>query len=283
MACVGIATALDRSEFFFNWAYFFAICGLIWTLGYWLTSDTLEKIRKVMKQKIVRVGWFSVSRYEMWRWGGCILVMVVFVGSLYFVHGAEFRKILQSYNGYLVPGHESSPPNSCDWLRSVTMPTGVAGYPKYLIPSDSLSVLLGPMTAISSQFPAIVITIDGAPILTMNKDSDGRVTVTTDIYDENQNVIATLDKNVYLVDSSVFKLSRENVSDLGVVVRHNKEQVLHVHYFNSRTIAITGVFRTKNAVLQVDDDLVTLNGKPVVPQHICSGDNSFPDFHFRSN
>jgi hypothetical protein len=163
------------------------------------------------------------------------------------------------------------------------MPTSGAGYPKYLIPPDSLSVLLGPMTAISSEFPSIIITIDGQTILTMDKDSDGRVTITTDIYDENQNIIATLDKNVYLVDSSVFKLSRDSVSDLGVVVQHNKEEVLHVHYFNSRTIAITGVFRTKNAVLRVDDDLVTLNGKPVMLQHICSGNNSFPDFRFQSN
>ena len=43
VAMVGIATAYSNAEFFFNWAYVFAALFLIWSLGYWLTSGTLEK------------------------------------------------------------------------------------------------------------------------------------------------------------------------------------------------------------------------------------------------
>jgi len=109
---------------------------------------------------------------------------------------------------------------------------------------------------------------------------DGRVAISTDIYDSNHDIVTEIKDNKYLVDSSAFKVSRESLSDLSVFIRHDKEQVLHIQYLNPTTISITGVFRTKSAELRVTPDSLYLNGKKLGLVHICAMNALKSEFEF---
>jgi hypothetical protein len=52
VAMIGLATYFSNADYFFNWAYFFGVCGLIWSLGHWVTSERLEKKRKRTKRQL---------------------------------------------------------------------------------------------------------------------------------------------------------------------------------------------------------------------------------------
>jgi hypothetical protein len=281
IAMVSIAMAFADAKYFFHWAYIFLALFIIWSLGYWLTSDTLKKRKKMTTRQRNGLDAYSRGPYYRLLLLGCILIVIVSLATGVFIGGAERRKRLESHADYLVPGNDPTPPNPCSWAQSVPMNPQYGG--GYVVPRDALSVLLGPMAAISTQFPATVISIDDEPILTMDRTWDGQIAISTDIYDEHHDIIVSLNENTYNVESSVFSISRNNsLSDLVVVIRHDKEEVLNVRYLNPKTVLITGVFRTKNAVLRVGSDAVYINGSPVHIGHICSGNHNYPDFRFES-
>jgi hypothetical protein len=273
LACIGIATYFDDAIFFFWCACVFAFLGLVWGVGYWITSDKLEERKRTQRPYI---GLAVVVT---------MLIMAAFTVSIAFIRVGYLKKRLQSYSDYIVPGSDPTPFNACTWLQSVTPPTG-KGYPNStssMVPKDALLVLLGPLSAMATQFPDTVISINGESILTMDKDSSGAVSVSMDVYDKDHDIVAIIDKNSFQVASSVFKFSRDNrLSDLRVIIRHDKEEVLHIRYINPHAISITGVFHTKTDTLRVNANAVYLNDQIIGIQHVCSGGNNFPDFQFRS-
>jgi hypothetical protein len=270
MACVSIATFFSDASFFFNWAYFFCFCGLIWSLCFWLTSDFLEQKRIKTRRQIRGLDPYSTRPHRIWQVAGGLAILAVFGGSLLFVRGAQIRKRLQSFGDILVAANLPTPPNVC------------TSFTESLVGPHPLLVLLGPMAAISSMPHQNVIVIGGEKVLTMDRDSKGQVTISTDIYDANHDIVAELNKNNYDVDSSVYKLERKDLSDLRVIVRHDKEEVLHVEYLNPETISITGVFRTKTDVLQVNASNAYLNGEPLPFHGVCSGNSGAADFYFET-
>ena len=270
MACVGIATFFSDASFFFNWAYFFSFCGLIWSLCFWLTSDFLKQKRTKTRRQIRGFDPYSTKPYRAWQAAGSLAILGVFGGSVFFVRGAQTRKRLQSFGDILVAADLPTPPNVCtEFTGSVLGP-------------HPLLVLLGPMAAISSLPHQNVVVIGDEKVLTMDRDPKGRVTISTDIYDANHDIVAELNKNNYDVDSSVYKLERKDLSDLRVIIRHDKEEVLHVQYLNPETISITGVFRTKKDVLQVDEDNAYLNGESLPFHGVCGANSGAADFYFET-
>lgn len=225
MACVGIETFFSEDRFFFHWAYFFAACGLIWSLGYWLTSETLEGRHEVLHRRRHR-GHPAPSRssYELLKWSGCLLILCVFSGAVYFVYEAGMRKELQSNVGYLFPAHDPVTPDPC--------------------PGPGMRIILGSLSAKAESFPVTVLRMGGVPVLVMDRKPDGQIAISTDIYDQNHDIVAEIDNNHYDVHSSAFKIIRKDRSSLSVFIRRDKEEVLRIRYLNPESVSIMGAFRT---------------------------------------
>jgi hypothetical protein len=262
VAMISLATYFSNADYFFGWAYFFAVCGLIWRLGYWLTSETLEKKRKRTSRQMRGLDPYSGKPHTIMLLCGLLLILVVFFGVCILIHGTYVRKRLQSTSDYLIPGSDPTPPNVCG-----------------NIPSGALRILLGPMGASSTHFPTNVISVDGEPLLSMERTTDDRLAISTDIYDRNHDIVAEIKHNSYTVDSSAFRVSRESLSDLSVFVRHDKERVLNIQYLNPTTMYLTGIFRTKSAELRVNSDSVYLNGERIrIHNCVVDGANVFGFF-----
>ncbi len=250
MACVGIATFFAEDAFFFNWAYFFSVAALVWSLGYWLTSDTLEKRRRLTRRQRRGLEPHSWIAYRFLQYGGCVLILIVFAGSVFFIRGAAIRKQLQSNVGLLIPGND--PP--------IETPCGRG---------PELKLIFGPTAAKAERFPLNVIVINDEPVLILDRLGDGRIAISTDIYDSNHDIVTEILRNHYDVDSSAFKIIRNDLSSLSVVIRRDKEEVLNIRYNNPETLSILGVFRAKHGEVRIERDRILDNGDVFNQGHIC--------------
>ena len=265
LGAIGLATSYADAGYFFNWAYVFASLGFAWSLGWWLTSDILEKKRKPTRRQLRGLDPYTHKPFLASLAGGTVAASLVFFCACELIHGTSVRKRLQAYSDYLVPGDTATPDNVCE-----------------VIPKGALRILLGPMAAWATSFPSNVVVIDGDSILSMNRTADGRISLSTDIYDENHDIIAEIKDNHYDVDSSAFKVARDNLSDLSVFIRHDKEQVLDVRYLNPTTISIRGVFRSESSELKVTAEGTYLNGRSLGHLGICAGNSSAAAFVFNT-
>jgi hypothetical protein len=265
LGALGLATAYTDGGYFFNWAYALSALGFIWSLSWWLTSDILERKRKLTRRQLRGLDAHTHKPFIALLTGGIVMAALVFLCACALIHGTSVRKRLQAYSDYLVAGDTPTPDNVCE-----------------AIPKGALRILLGPMAAWATSFPSNVIVIDGDTILKINRSADGRISLSTDIYDKNHDIIAEIKDNHYDVDSSAFKVVRDNLSDLSVFIRHDKEQVLDVRYLNPTTISISGVFRSKSSELKVSADGTYLNGRSLGHLGICSGNASGAAFDFNT-
>ena len=160
-----------------------------------MSSEMLAKRKKKTKRQKRGLDRHSLVPYLRLLVMGTVVIFVISVGTGAFVHGAQVRKQLLSYSGDLIPGNFPTPENACN----------------HFVPQGALRVLLGPMVAVSDRFPQNVVVLEGEPVLIMNKFNDGHVTLSTDIYDRNHDIVAEIKDNKYDVDSSVYKMSRDSL------------------------------------------------------------------------
>lgn len=254
IAFLSIAISASDAEWFCESARVFNYLGLIWGLGWWLTSDSpkAKKSRNPRPRRSVSAN--SKKAYRIFQLIGITPFAVVFVYLAFGIKRVEISKKAQSFVGDLIPGNEPTPPNKC-------------AYPGTDL--KVFTVLLGPIAAGSGPFPSNIIKLGSDVVLSMNFDPKRRMTISTDIYDRNHDIVVSVDHNRYHVDSSVFEMNKADPSDLSVVIRHDKEQVLHIRYLNPYTISITGVFRTKIEELKVDETEVFRNGVRLPISNVC--------------
>jgi hypothetical protein len=217
----------------FGFAYAFAVCALLWTLGFVITADHI--------------------RTKNVRTAAALLTITFFSAACMYVHGKKLDKILGSNTGVLLPGTMKTPPNHCG--------DDVPG---------SITFILGTMDARTSVFPATIITVHGKPLLTVDRAADGKIVFSADIYDGEDNIVAEIDKGQYDVDSSVFKMKRSGLSNLSVVIRKDKEEVLKVNYINPQAVSITGVFRAHYTKVEVSKDGIMQDGKYLGTLPFCA-------------
>ncbi len=230
VAMIGIGLAVEPFEELFEFAYLFFACSVLWAVGWWLTSEPLAarkpKLTRRQKRRLETVSYVS---YRTWKWGVSFLMVLVFLGSLKLTRKIEVARELSLSHGWLVPGNDPTPDSACSGEK------------------DLLLVFLGPLAAGANKFPNTVFTAGGTPRMTINKNGRGEVAVTTDIYDENENIIVSIRDNAFTVANDVFQVQRPDKSTLIVVIRRRKERVLDVRFLNKTAIRIWGHFRYPGA------------------------------------
>ncbi len=263
----GIGTAVEPFEWLFTLAYFFLFLSVLWAIGWWLFSDALEKkkpkLTKKQKKHKVKI---STVPYQTWKWGGVFVVLIAFMGSLQITSEIRLARQLSLNHGWLVPASEPTPSNSCDGA-----------------PSNALKILLGSNTAYATRFPSKVISVNEDTILTLDKDAKGNVAATVDVFDQNNDIVVEIDKNHFRVANDTFNVVHNDLSSLEVVIKHNKEHVLGIHYLNPSAIQIVGVFRHPgDPQLAVTAHSIIFDNQVLDFDRNCSGDNGGAAFHFVS-
>jgi hypothetical protein len=143
-----------------------------------------------------------------------------------------------------------------DWLIPASDPQPKTACPDPTeLPPGSLTLVMGSSAAYASTFPAAVVVIDQQIRFSLDRDPQGRIAVTTDVFDAADNVVVEIDHNRFTVASDVFKMERPDLSTLAVSIKSHKEEVLWVRFLNPSTIRVRGVFRWRDAppVVVTDD------------------------------
>ena len=206
------------------YAYIFASAAFLLAAGFIFTAVHITK------------GWV--------RFWGFAIVVVLLAGTCRWISSKKLQKLLTDHSGYLLPGNKPTPPNPCGQEAM----------------SDGITVILGNAGAKTNVFPTTVISVHDKPLLTLDKSPDGKIFFSADIYDYDDNILASIEKSNYSLDSSVFKMTRKDLSSLSVVARKDKEEVLNIDYLNPHAVMITGIFRKSYMRVDVSKDAIVTDG-----------------------
>lgn len=126
---------------------------------------------------------------------------------------------LKSLRGLLMPANDPLPPSVCQ-----------------NVPDNALLIYLGGFTSFTTAFPHTVIEIDKQPRLIIDKDKDGSIAVSVDIFGSDGKIIAELNNNEFTINEhNYFKILRKDRSSLAIF-DDRKNEVLSVRYLNPKAI-----------------------------------------------
>jgi hypothetical protein len=248
VAMAALGASLDNAPELFEWAYSFAVCAFVWSLGSWLTSDALQRrSRPPSRKQRRRLSTHSQKGYLVWKFGVSGLIATVFIGSLWLVADVKLRKELQSLKGRLLPASDPTPPNVCG-----------------AIPKEAALVQYGDNFAVAKKFPHHVIVFivgpdDNAeiiPALTLDRSADGSIVVLMDVKTRDNKIVVRLDEHGFLVsESNKLKMERPDTHTL-IVVDPEGEEVLNARYMNPQLIRLNGVLRYPRHRVPIQDETI---------------------------
>ena len=156
----------------------------------------------------------------------------VTLGLVIWTIRAEDAWELSHPEGFLVPANDPTPPACSD----IPLPSGVAAI--YLGDSRLHAPPWSPYSPI--------VTQDGRPILTIEKDPRGRIALTIDIRSRDGKIIARIKKNEFTVNqNNILSMKRPDRSTLIVIDQEGIEAV-RLRYLNAYAIRFSGALYIPN-------------------------------------
>jgi len=231
-----LATAL-ASQFYF--AYFFLFVTTFYSIGCWLTSDTLARKRQ---SKPVLYGPdeerlpSAVKTPLLWRLVPTAAMLVLFGFFGLWIRGLQIDKELESLSGWLYPAGEH-----------VDVPCPLA-YP------DDLVLVCGTNSYFADKFPHTVIAINCDNVLSVDRDVNGRVGITLTILDKDGKVVVDLDHGQFTVNrNNYFKIDRQRSRSTLSVVDQYKQEVLYLHLASKNVLQFRALFNYRGVPIRIDD------------------------------
>jgi hypothetical protein len=229
----------------FTLAYLSVVAFLAWSMAYCLIGSPL----------LARKRHRELRRFAF----ACVALISVGAGVWTFLRDqaetkTEKEQLSRARSGSLVPGNGATPRNFCG-----------EGSPGEVI------VTFGDRAVTVGKFPINVVNVDGEALLRLDRDAQGNMLLSTDIYDQDHNILASIEDNKFDTDSAVFRVQRDDLSSLTVYARKDKEKVLDVRYINPRVIAVNGVFRSKRHTVVASPNGEMEDGRLLGPVQVCLG------------
>jgi hypothetical protein len=142
---------------------------------------------------------------------------------------------------WLIPGNEPTPQMPCVGYDSVHH-TVVADANRP-VPEDHLALFYGGSVSIQKLFPRIFLRVADIPRIIVDKNADGQIAVTLDIFDSSgKTLIARIEKNHFKLQPNGYfdsefssDKSRLNVTDKG------GQRVLDIHYLNEKALVLDAI------------------------------------------
>jgi hypothetical protein len=246
-----IPAALAMSEHQYWVAKGFVVLAGFWALGQWVCSESRKRMaadlnrleKKAEKytatQKSISEYARACRHYGLYHIAVVEGLILITMAGIFWVNDIQVKYELSLPYGWLRPAKELTPPNAC-----------------HDIPKGALTIILGNQTAYATKFPITVMSINGKPVLTLDKNQAGEAAITTNIYDEKEWIVVKIKDNEIKIDNDVFSYDKHNgFNRLTIEIKYRKEMVLDVHYLNPSTLKIMGIFRLPgNPTLRVTTD-----------------------------
>jgi hypothetical protein len=204
--CVSLSgTGLMLSLSQFELSTYLIIFSGISAGAWWCSLDFLNQ-KQTVRRKVLQ------THNRFGQVVGSILIAISAAWVVHLIDDYALEKELQLHTDWLVPASDPQPKTSCP------------------VVDGALQILLGNNTVYATSFPATIVSVDRKPQLVLDRDDQGRVAVTGNIFDENDDAIAEIDRNHFTVDGDVFKLERPDRSTLSVTIKKHKEEVLSIRF-----------------------------------------------------
>jgi hypothetical protein len=181
---------------------------------------------------LINLGLYLHERSFPYKAGAWTLLgLIWFGGFLYVKHLAErFACPAVEYRGKLLASALPSPDNPCLRMQG-------EGFPP-----DTVFLFFGPETIyLQKGGREPVMKNEGHVLLTADFDETG-LSVTTQIYDAEGTLQATVNDNEFDALSPNICVERPDLSSLTIIDRATKEERLYVHYVNSQAVEFRGLF-----------------------------------------
>jgi hypothetical protein len=211
--------------------------GFAWGSFVWWHLNFLKKTRNVTKKKKITV------HNRTGQIGGVLVIMTLAFFVVRMINTYALDQELKLHTDWLIPASDPQPRTACP--DPSELPTG------------TLTLVMGSNAAYASSFPAAVVVVENKIQFSLNRDPQGRIAITTDVFDSADNAVVEIDHNRFTVANDVFKMERPDLSTLAVYIKNHKEEVLWVRFLNPSTMRIRGVFRWRDApsVVVTDSDI----------------------------
>lgn len=175
-------------------------------------------------------------RHATIRYSAATLVLLLGIVGQRFLLPTEIE-----FHGWLVPGTESSPPNHCP------------------LSTDGMEIYFGnaavcEATEIDGEFP--IIRVHGNKLLSFIRTTEGRLTLSATIFDEN-GIVAEIDRGEFAINrDQAFKMKHPDSHTL-VVYDNWGVPVIDVEFLNPDAVVITGRFFDRNfGTIEADSDFL---------------------------
>ncbi len=201
----------------------FAIAG-IWAVCYWLCSDYLTTLRKQTRNSIAvqNAAYAAKAKrtYRYWKYGGCVIMLAATIASEFLNRRTQVEAYLAKLEGRLYPGSEKVPHDGCN-------PTG-----------KELAVYLDNYAVAIEDFPQVLLTIHGVPVLAMDRSADGGINLTMTLTSEDGRVVVKMDKGEFVVNpNNILRMRRPDTSHL-IVDDQKGNEMLNIDYMNRQNLSI---------------------------------------------
>jgi hypothetical protein len=226
VAIAALGATLDNAAYLFTLAYLFAFAAGVWSLGSWLSSDTVQKIQCKTTRRRGRGKPYSRRKLLATKWGGSVAIILLFIVTVRFVSGVALRKELEKLGGRLYPASDPLPLNCGPNIQ----------------PRDVVIVIGHGAAALADTFPFVVMASQrfGA-MVTIERNADGSIVVPLDIRSPDGKVIVRMDENGFVVNrNNILEMRRPDRSSL-VIVDQYGNQVLNARYMNRQAFRLTGL------------------------------------------
>lgn len=218
----------------FVMAYALSALGGIWTLGYYIFSDSRKKrsntVRKLRdatrKHEAVEKIITKYRHARNWHYckeiGTYAAVLLATGCFVFWLNLGQEEYELSLLEGKLYPANEAIPENDCEGL----------------INKDSLMMFMGPFIAVSNKFPTTIVEINDYPFLSMDKHEDGSLAISMEIRSDDGRIIVQVVRGMFTINpNNYIRKARKDRSSLEVTDQYG-QRVLNARFFNPRAIWI---------------------------------------------
>ncbi|HEY3615684.1 MAG TPA: hypothetical protein VGK96_02660 [Candidatus Sulfotelmatobacter sp.] len=246
MLSIGASLAATEKWLFIT-AYAFIVLAAFWTLGYWLTSDTLQKrdprkwSRNRRKQSDLKR---AIVIYRFWMWGGVITCVAGVALSVLFTNFVWERKELSELGGLLVPANDPNPSSYCS------------------LGANELGIEFGEMSAKAKYFPVDIIQLYGEPAVTIDKNQDGTINLSLELTGSDHKVMLSLDRNSFKIPpGNYLSMRRPDRSTVTIDDAYNNQ--VRIRYLNPHYFSVKGRLMFGGETIDLIKDI------PLLPPHTC--------------
>ena len=180
--CVAMMFAPTESIWPFVLAYLFFSCASLWSIGCWLTSDSLRKLNpenwgRSHKKRATKGSYIKFSTV---KWSVFALFILIFAVSIFGTYRVYEEKQLSSLRNWLVPANDSV---------EISCPESSGTY-----------LVLGSNVLYAQTYPFAAIIVNGEPKLIVDKNKHGEIAVTLDIFDPDHKIVARIKQNNFIIN-----------------------------------------------------------------------------------